>query len=192
MCVAGDKLRRFGLHPELLCFLCSWLEDRSSEVVVGGCSSGREPLCDSVFQGTVLGPPLWNTHYADAREATSSLSFTETVFADDYNCWVRVRKGLVPQDLRCEIALRGAQRYLHAWGKANTVVFDPAKESLHILHRRVGTDGEFKILGVMFDSQLLMHAAARQVATEAGWRLQQLLKARRYLTAPEMMHLYKT
>ena len=151
----GDKLRRFGLHPELLCFLCSWLEDRSSEVVVGGCSSGREPLCDRVFQGTVLGPPLWNTQYADAREATSSLSFTETVFADDDNCWVRMRKGLVPQDIRCEIALRGAQRELHAWGRANQVVFDRAKNSLHILHRRLGTDGEFKILGVIFQSQLL-------------------------------------
>ena len=31
----------------------------------------------------------------------------------------------------------------------------------------------------------------RQVATEAGWRLQQLLKARRYFTTPELVHLYK-
>ena len=60
-----------------------------------------------------------------------------------------------------------------------------------MLHRRLGTDGEFKILGVIFNSQFLMRAAIRQVATEAGWRLQQLLKARRYFTTPELVHLYK-
>ena len=59
----GDKLRLWGFHPDPLTFLQSWLEDGVSEVVVGGQSSGREPLCDSVFQGTVLGPPLGNTHY---------------------------------------------------------------------------------------------------------------------------------
>ena len=59
------------------------------------------------------------------------------------------------------------------------------------MHRRLGSEGEFKILGVMFDTQLLMHGAARQVATEAGWRLQQLLKTRRYFTTPELVHLYK-
>jgi len=187
----GDKLRRQGLHPGLLNFLQSWLEDRIAEVVVGGQSSGREPLCDSVFQGTVLGPPLWNTHYADARKATDSLGFTETVFADDYNCFKRFAKGKLPQGLRCEIELKGAQKELHLWGKANQVMFDPAKESFHLLHRRLYSDGEFKILGVLFDTQLLMHSAARQVATEAGWRLQQLLKARRYFNTPELVHLYK-
>ena len=133
-----------------------------------GSSSGREPLCDSVFQGTVLGPPLRSTFYADARTATGQLSFEETVFADEYNCWVTARKGKLPQDLRCEVAFRGAQKELHACGKANKVVLDPAKDSLHILHRKFGTDGEVKILGVIFDSRLLMHAAIRQVATEAG------------------------
>ena len=187
----GDKLGLLGLHPDVLRFLRSWLEDRSSEVVVGGSSSGREPLCDSVFQGTVLGPPLWNTFYADARHSTDQLNFQETVFADDYNCWITMRKGKLPQDLRCEVALRGAQKELHAWGRANKVIFDPTKESFHLLHRRLGSEGEFKILGVMFDTQLLMHGAARQVATEAGWRLQQLLKTRRYFTTPELVHLYK-
>ena len=52
------KIRRLGLHPHLLGFLESWLADRVAEVVVGGHSSGQEPLIDSVYQGTVLGPPL--------------------------------------------------------------------------------------------------------------------------------------
>ena len=43
----------------------------------------------------------------------------------------------------------------------------------------------------MFDGALNMGAAARAIATKAGWRLQRLLKARRYFTIPEMVHLYK-
>ena len=187
----GNKLRLHGLHPDMLKFLESWLQDRVSEVVVGGRGGGRETLCDSVFQGTVLGSPLWNVFYADAREAVGNLGFTETVFADDFNCFKKFQKGKLPQDLRGELELRGAQKELHRWGEANQVLFDPAKGTFHLLHRRLHSHGEFKILGVLFDTQLLMHAAARQVATEAGWRLQKLLKARRYFTTPELVHLYK-
>ncbi len=187
----GDKLARLGLNPGLLSFLQSWLQDRVSEVVVGGRSAGAEPLCDSVFQGTVLGSPLRNVFYADARESVRSLGFEETVFADDFNCWRTFKKDKVPANLRGEIALRGAQKELHLWGKANQVLFDPSKESFHLLHRALCAGGDFKILGVLFDQQLLMHAACRSVATEAGWRLQKLLKSRRYFTTPELVHLYK-
>ena len=50
-------------------FLAGWLADRTSQVVLGGVASSAEPLADSVFQGTVLGPPLWNVYFADARRA---------------------------------------------------------------------------------------------------------------------------
>ena len=36
-----------------------------------------------------------------------------------------------------------------------------------------------------------MHSAAKRVATEAGWRLTNLLRARRFFTVPEVMRLYK-
>ena len=87
--------------------------------------------------------------------------------------------------------MKGAQKELHLWGKANQVIFDPSKESFHFLHRRLHSGTEFKLLGVVFDSKLLMHSAARNVATEAGWRLQQLLKSRCFFTTPELMHLCK-
>ena len=158
---------------------------------MGGRSAGTEPLRDSVFQGTVLGSPLWNVFYADARCAVTDLGFEETVFADDFNCWKGYGRSKMPANLRGEIELRGAQRELHLWGKANQVLFDPAKESFHLLHRSLHAGGEFKILGVHFDGQLLMHTACRIVATEAGWRLKQLLRNRRYFTTPELMRLYK-
>ena len=181
------KLERLGLHPGLLSFLVSWLEDRVAEVVVGGRSSGHERLADSVFQGTVLGSPLWNVFYADARHAVTDLGFVETVFADDFNAWKTFR----PREKGVLAHQHKAQHELHEWGRANQVLFDPSKESFHVLHRAFFSGEDFKILGVLFDPQLLMHAASRTVATEAGWRLRKLLRSRQFFTTPELMHLYK-
>ena len=85
--------------------------------------------------------------------------------------------------------LRSAQGSVHRWGGANQVIFDPNKESFHILHRREGEGDNFKILGVIFDAALRMHAAVRHVATEAGWRLQTLMRARSFFSTPELVHL---
>lgn len=71
------------------------------------------------------------------------------------------------------------------------MLFDPVKESLHILHRTRFHGENFKVLGCVFDPQLRMLAAARHVATEAGWRLKTLLRSRRFFTTPELVRLYK-
>ena len=190
----GQKLRAKGLHPRVVAFLESWLEDRVAKVVMGGQQSPEEPLTDSVFQGTVLGPVLWNLFYEDARHSVNGKSFRETVFADDFNCWkVFPVKHTEVQESQAKALseLEEAQRELHLWGAANRVLFDPSKESFHLLHKRFHHGENFKQLGVVFDTQLLMHHAAREVATEAGWRLQTLLKVRRFFTTPELFRMYK-
>ena len=40
-----------------------------------------------VYQGTVLGPPLWNVYYADAGVAVNLIGCMEIVFADDLLCF---------------------------------------------------------------------------------------------------------
>ena len=189
----GDKLETLGLHADALGFLKSWLDDRRSKVVLGGTCSLLEALTDSVFQGTVLGPPLWNTFFADSRRPLGKKGFTETTFADDLNAWkgFRLKRDAAESHKPALDELAAVQRELHLWGAANQVLFDPGKESFHILHRRMHYGEDFKVLGCVFDSQLLMHAASRHVATEAGWRLKTLLRSRRYFTTPELMRLYK-
>ena len=81
-----NKLSASGLPSDVVNFLASWLEDRISNVIVSGALSPDSVLANNVFQGTVLGPPLWNLFYADACRATRKYFFTETIFADDYNC----------------------------------------------------------------------------------------------------------
>ena len=173
------KLRKSGLHPKVVRFLESWLDDRTCSVVVGGQCSDPRVLRNSVFQGTVLGPPLWNIFYRDASNATSRLEFIEVVFADDLNCTREFPAGTSCEE--CLDALDKCQRILHTWGRANSVTFNSTKEGFHILHRRIGSGGNFRILGVTFDVGLLMDEAIAEIAKEAGWRLRDLLRPRRFL-----------
>ena len=51
---------------------------------------------------------------------------------------------------------------------------------------------DFRLLGVTFDAQLLMHRDVVKIAIEAGWRLKTILRSRSFFTTPEMMKLYKS
>ena len=77
------------------------------------------------------------------------------------------------------------------WAAANQVIIDPGKESVHILHRTFSYGENFKVLGCVLASQLLMHKGARHVAIQAGWSLKTLLRSKRFFTTPETMKLYK-
>ena len=86
-----------------------------------------------VYQGTVLGPWLWNIFYEDVKAACAAAGFTETVFADDLNSYQ-----LVPSICVNEALLKDAghcQAEVHSWGRANGVSFEATKESKHILSK---------------------------------------------------------
>ena len=63
----------------------SWLRQRTAHVVVEGHFSDKMVLKKMVFQGTVLGPSLWNLSYEDARRAIHETGFEEIVYADGLN-----------------------------------------------------------------------------------------------------------
>ena len=80
---------------------------------------------------------------------------------------------------------------MHKWGGANQIVFYILEENFHVIQRTHGEGGNFNILGIEFDTALLMHDAARNVAVEAGWRLKMLPRTKRFHTKSELMRLYK-
>ena len=142
-----------------------------------------------VFQGTVLGPPLWNLFYSDACVATREADFIETVFADDLNCFKifdasRGNQYILQQTRKCQDAV-------HSWGAANQIVFEPTKESTHILDGKNPFGDSFKILSVVFDTRLLMHEAVHQFAIEAGWRVRSLLRTKRFFQNSVLVKLFK-
>ena len=57
------KLHRHGVGTTLLNFLASYLSPRSGQVCEKEAYSDPYEISNTVFQGTVLGPPLWNIFF---------------------------------------------------------------------------------------------------------------------------------
>jgi len=81
------KLKAQKIHPKIVAVLISWLRNRRARVIVGGESSEEFALENMIFQGTVLGPPLWNIFYQDAKRAIEEMMYEECVYADDLNAY---------------------------------------------------------------------------------------------------------
>ena len=56
-------------------------------MLVGGEKSKEMCLEDMVFQGTVLGPQMWNFFFADAARSIRSEGYSEVIYADDLNAF---------------------------------------------------------------------------------------------------------
>jgi hypothetical protein len=185
-----DKLNGKKLHTKLVKILASWLQQRTSRVVVGGAHSKEMLIKDMVFQGTVLGPTLWNLFFEDARTAINECMFEEVVYADDLNAY-RIFKSTA-ETAAIEDSMKSCQTELHAWGRANQVVFDPSKESHHILSMSDPVGANFRLLGVAFDGGLTMVDAVGELVADASWKLRTLQRTRRYYTDAELILLYKS
>eukprot|EP00973_Karenia_brevis_P023311 3209772-Karenia_brevis.AAC.1 len=84
-CILVQKLRRRGLPEDIVKLMDSWLRTRQAHIVVDGTKSQAMNLSDMVYQGTVMGPVLWNVFFEDSRHAINKLDFHEIVYADDLN-----------------------------------------------------------------------------------------------------------
>ena len=149
------KLYRTGVGDEYLRFLSAYLDLRSAQVVVENTKSESFILEDTVFQGTVLGPTLWNLFFSDVADAASNLGGTEAMFANDLNVFRRFDRQTPSNDI--VEALDATKNEVHAWGCRNRVTFDAGKEHVIILHPEYGIGDDFKFLGTWIDKKLLMH-----------------------------------
>jgi hypothetical protein len=70
-----SKFKAKGLHGSITAVLEFWLRQRSARIVVGGDQSDEMTFANMVFQGTVLGPTLWNLFFEDARKAINECFF---------------------------------------------------------------------------------------------------------------------
>ena len=81
---------------------------------------------------------------------------------------------------------------VHAWGRANRVAFDPAKEHLVVLHPSESHGEPFKLLGLMIDLDLRMQTAIDQLLSKIRPKSTAILRTRGYYSAPELLNQYKT
>ena len=104
------KLEAKGIDATIIQLIDPWLQPSKAKVVVGGSQS--EPFCiqDMVYQGTVLGPQLWNLYFADAADAIREFLFEEIVYADDLSAY-RIFPVVQPMKLPCGQWITSSRSY---------------------------------------------------------------------------------
>ena len=90
-----------------------------------GQKSDAMQLGNMIFQGSVLGPILWNIFYADCGRPVRKHMFIKSVFADDLIAFRPFIRGIGNEYITRE--MEGLQKTVHAWGAANRVTFDAEK-----------------------------------------------------------------
>ena len=81
---------------------------------------------------------------------------------------------------------------MHKWGQIHQVEFEASKESLHILCSKYPKGDNFKILGITFDTKLVMYDAVVSIVGEVGARINMLMRVRVFYSKSDMVSLYKS
>ena len=69
------------------------------------------------------------------------------------------------------------RKKLHAWGEANSVIFDASKEGAHVFCKGIPKGEGFRTLAVFFDGERTMEATVKEMVTEARcYRLSRTIK----------------
>ena len=114
------KLKHYGIHGSLFCWIKDFLSDRSQRVVLEGLESSPKPVLSGVPQGTVLGPLLFLVYINDMCEQLSP-GTTLRLFADDSLLYRIIRS------LPDAAALQKDLEILQNWGIDWKMAFHPQK-----------------------------------------------------------------
>ena len=112
------KLKRYGIHGNLLSWMESFLTKRVQTVICEGGTSTSSPVTSGVPQGSVLGPLLFLTYINDLPNGLTS---TVKLFADDTLLY-----GVVVEDSDCD-NLQDDLNKLEIWQNEWQMQFNPSK-----------------------------------------------------------------
>lgn len=155
-----EKLKAYGFSGSFLCWLKSYLKERTFHVVVNGYSSKTYNIASGVPQGSHLGPILFNIFVNDVTECFQQS--TPFMFADDLKI-ARVVSSYTDMSLLQEDLNR-----LSKWCKDNCIKLNsnkclhikftrklkPLNTSYYIDEIRLREEGIVKDLGITLDSKL--------------------------------------
>ena len=137
------KVRRYGVHPQIVDWLESFLTGRRQKVVLDGVQSEIAIIISGVPQGTVLGPLLFLIFLNDLEDEVvdAILSF----FADDSRVGMEV---LTEEDI--DKLQRDLDRILE-WALRNNMVLNEEKYELMVhSHNQSSLLGELPLTGANY------------------------------------------
>ena len=185
------------LHRIALCWLASYLTDRTQCVSVDGHSSHRTRLRHGVPQGSVLGPLLFTVYCAGLSYIFETHGVRYHVYADDTQLYVDFppndSASAADQISRCVIDVKawlGSRYLLLNEAKTETILFttpnhrtpQPRPLVIDICGRNVTTSASIRDLGVHLDSTLSMTAHVSRTCRTAYGQLRCIAQIRSALT----------
>ena len=184
------KLSAVGVADVFLDFLNSYLQPRIGRVAVDSVLSDVMYLVDSIFQGTVLGPSLWNIFFHDVTEPASWRGGEPAMFADDLSVFKTYPADF--PNIEVVADLSKTRDDVHKWGYRNRVEFDAQKEHIVILHPMHGEGDTFKLLGCLLDVKLNMEAMVDQTVAACRPKAKALLRTRAFYDTSSLLNKFKT
>ncbi len=172
-----NKLKRIGLHHNLLEWLTDYLTSRKQEVVVNGSNSCQASVTSGVPQVSVLGPLLFSIYINDIADVTLSPTSSLVMFADDILYHHPVQNSHELEEVQSDIAS------LEEWSDNHLLQLNPQKCKSMILSKRrcptaksaplylCGSELEeveiFKYLGVLVSKNLSWSEHISKLCTKA-------------------------
>ena len=125
------KLRSVGIIGPLLCWLRSYLSNRTQSVSVLGASSDPVPVLSGVPQGSVLGPLLFLVYINDLSLSNFSLNSSLVLYADDTTLY----KPLIDDN---DIAsFQDDIDIIHRWFTSNHLTANASKTKLMVVSTKL-------------------------------------------------------
>ena len=183
-------MRGLGVPEPLVAFLFSCLASRRGKIVVQGSDSDVFAIANQVFQGTVLGPPLWAVFFKSVDIPIATCEFESVKFADD----LTVHRSFASDtpDIVVKEKLRSVQECVHSWGKRNRAVFDAAKEHYCVIHRTLHNGDTFRLSGTLIDPKLTMADEIDRIPKQTKAKCKAILGRRTYYDIHSMIQQFKT
>ena len=193
-----EKLKSYGIRNKLLCWIHSFLTNRTQHVVVNNQSSSEQKVVSGVPQGSVLGPLLFVLYINDLPDKLENSSL---MFADDTKIFKAINSENDIQALQRDLIK------LEEWSSIWLLKFHPDKckvltignlerierprAFLYELHRTVLEHVfEEKDLGVYVDSNLKFDYHIEDKLKKANLMLSLIRHSFTCLTIEVMLPLY--
>lgn len=204
------KLLACGLSQNLCEFISSFLTNRSIRVVVDGVFSDRYELKAGVPQGSPLSPTLFLIFINDLLKTTHnpihSFADDSTLHASFHITNPNELNSIAIYRSSVSLSLNDDLMRISDWGRVNLVDFnasktqscvfsnkktDPLTNDLLIHNTTIENSPSLFILGTYLSENLLWFDHLRDISNNAARRLGFLRRCKRYLSADNILLIYK-
>ena len=198
---------RFGISGTVLCWLKSYLNDRSQYVKVDGFDSSSISLNYGVPQGSVLGPLLFTLYVSPIEDIIKHHGLDAMFYADDTQIYIALNAKERSTDLQ---RLEKCAADIKSWSVENFLILNDSKtEIFHVFSNfsrnlpstpevKVGNStilpqGQVKDLGVFFDKHMNLKSHISSICSSASFALRNIGKIRKHLdraTTERLVHAF--